>query len=184
VKIGYARASTDDQNLDLQIDALKAAGCDEIFEERGVSGAQKLRVGLGAALDKLGKGDVLAVWKLDRLGRSLPHLIETLEGIGERGGEFQSLFEAIDTTTPGGWLVFHMLGSLAEFERALISERTREGMKAAKKRGHHVGRPRRLDSHKIDTAKRLIETGQETQAGAAALVNVSISTLRRALRDT
>lgn len=130
----------------------------------------------------LSPGDVLAVWRLDRLGRSLPHLIEVLDGIGKAGAEFQSLSEAIDTTTAGGRLVFHMMGSLAEFERALIGERTKAGMKAAKRRGLHVGRPRKLTDHQLTHARALIESGQETRKGAAALLGVDESTLRRALR--
>ncbi|MEM7492310.1 MAG: recombinase family protein [Pseudomonadota bacterium] len=181
MKIGYARASTDEQNLDLQIDALQADGCTQIFEDRGISGSKIIRPGLTEALSAAGDGHVLVVWRLDRLSRSLPHLIETLDALGSRGVEFRSLTESIDTQSAGGKLVFHMMGALAEFERSLISERTREGMKAAKKRGKHVGRPRRLDSHKIETARRLIETGEETQASVAALLDVSVSTLRRAL---
>ena len=178
---GYARASTDEQILDLQIDALRDAGCERIFEDRGISGARAIRPGLSRALAAAGQDDVLVVWRLDRLSRSLPHLIDTLDTLGSRGVEFRSLTEAIDTQSPGGKLVFHMMGALAEFERSLISERTRKGMKAAKRRGRHVGRPRLLDPHKIETARRLIDTRDETQAGAASLLGVSVSTLRRAL---
>lgn len=181
MKIGYARVSTDEQNLDLQLHALGAAGCERVFEDRGVSGAARTRPGLSEALGVLAPGDVLVVWKLDRLGRSLQHLIEVLDSIGRAGAEFQSLSEAIDTTTAGGRLVFHMLGSLAEFERALIAERTSEGMKAARRRGRHIGRPKKLTAHQIEHARALIESGQETRAGAAALLGVGVSTLRRAL---
>lgn len=182
MKIGYARVSTDEQNLSLQCQALEAAGCERIFEDKGVSGGATKRPGLSAALAALAPGDVLTVWRLDRLGRSLPHLIELLDGVGKVGAEFHSLSESIDTKTAGGRLVFHMMGSLAEFERALIGERTKAGMKAAKRRGLHVGRPRKLTEHQLTHARSLIENGQETRKGAAALLGVDESTLRSALR--
>jgi len=181
VIFGYARVSTDEQLLDLQKDALHRAGCDEVFEDHGACGAVTDRPGLTKALAAVSDGDVFVVWRLDRLSRSLPHLIETIAELGRRGVEFRSLSEAIDTTTAGGRLYFHMMGALAEFERSLISERTREGMKAAKRRGRHVGRPKALTAHQIEVAQRLIESGQETQAGTAALLGVSLSTLRRAI---
>lgn len=143
VNIGYARVSTDDQNLDLQCAALKAAGCNPVFEDQ-VFGMAFRRPGLDQALARLGAGDSLVVWRLDRLGRSLPQLIDTIRLIGETGAEFRSLTESIDTTTAGGRLYFHMIGALAEFERSLIIERTRAGMKAAKARGIEVGRKRAL----------------------------------------
>lgn len=142
-KIGYARVSTDDQNLDLQINALDAAGCTRIFTDKGISGAQSERSGLTAARLALEEGDTLVVWRLDRLGRSLIHLIKLLDELGKQGVHFQSLTENLDTTSAGGRLVFHIMAALAEFERALISERTKAGMKAAKARGVHVGRPRK-----------------------------------------
>ena len=141
MKIGYARVSTDEQNLDLQRHALEAAGCEFVFEDR-VSGAAHERPGLATALARVQPGDALVVWKLDRLGRSLVHLIHVIDGLGKVGAGFVSLSESIDTGTAGGRLVFHMMGALAEFERSLISERTSAGMKAAKRRGRHVGRPR------------------------------------------
>ena len=181
MKIGYARVSTDEQNLDLQRAALEAAGCERVFEDQGISGAESARPGLAAALATLGAGDVLAVWKLDRLGRSLAQLIVMIDGIGQAGAGFQSLSESIDTTTAGGRLVFHVMGALAEFERSLIGERTRAGMQAAKRRGKAVGRPRKLSPHQLARARALIEAGEETRSGVAELFGVDVATLRRAL---
>lgn len=181
MKIGYARVSTDEQNLDLQRSALEAAGCEQVFEDRGISGADSNRPGLAAALAMLGPGDVLAVWKLDRLGRSLGQLIVMIDGIGKAGAGFQSLSESIDTTTAGGRLIFHVMGALAEFERSLIGERTRAGMQAAKRRGKAVGRPRKLSTHQLAHARALIEAGEETRAGVAELFGVDVATLRRAI---
>ena len=137
--VGYARVSTIDQDTALQLDALAAAGCAKVFEDRA-SGARGDRAGLRAALDYVRQGDVLIVWKLDRLGRSLPHLIETVTSLAARGVGFCSLTEAIDTTTPGGRLVFHLFGALGQFERDLIQERTRAGLVAAATRGRKGGR--------------------------------------------
>ncbi len=183
MKIGYARVSTEEQNLDLQHDKLYAAGCDRIFDDRGVSGAVADRPGLTAALDHIGKGDVLVVWKLDRLGRSLSFLISLIEELRERGADFHSLSDGIDTTTAGGQLVFHIMGALAEFERALIVERTKAGMEAAKQRGKHLGRPRMLTQRQIDHARRLIEKEEETTSSMAAIYGCSRSTLWRALKE-
>jgi DNA invertase Pin-like site-specific DNA recombinase len=152
MKIGYARVSTEDQNLDLQRQALIAAGCELIFEDSGCSGAKADRPGLAEALAHLRAGDVLVVWKLDRLGRSLPHLLKILEQIADAGAGFQSLSEAVDTTTAGGRLIYSVLGAIAEFERALISERTRAGMASARRRGVHVGRPRKQASRSLQQA--------------------------------
>lgn len=182
MKIGYARVSTDEQNLDLQRAALEAAGCERVFEDLGISGADFTRPGLAAALAALGPGDVLAVWKLDRLGRSLGQLITMIDRLGKAGAGFQSLSEAIDTTTAGGRLVFHVMGALAEFERSLIGERTKAGMQAAKRRGKAVGRPRKLTVHQLDHARALLTTGKETRAGVAELFGVDVATLRRALK--
>ncbi len=182
MKIGYARVSTDEQNLDLQRAALEAAGCEKVFEDWGVSGADFARPGLAAALAALGPGDVLAVWKLDRLGRSLGQLITMIDRLGKSGAGFQSLSEAIDTTTAGGRLVFHVMGALAEFERSLIGERTKAGMHAAKRRGKAVGRPRKLTAHQLDHARGLLTAGKETRAGVAELFGVDVATLRRALK--
>jgi DNA invertase Pin-like site-specific DNA recombinase len=182
MKIGYARISTEEQSLDLQRDALARAGCGEMFEDRGVSGVATHRPGLDAALKKIAHGDVLVVWKLDRLGRSLPHLIETVRQLGARGAGFTSLSESIDTTTAGGTLIFHMMAALAEFERALIVERVNAGIASAKKRGKHVGRPRKLTPEQIAHAREVIGGGLQTPAGMAGLLGVDHSTLWRSMR--
>lgn len=181
MKIGYARVSTDDQNLDLQKQALRKAGCSRIIEDSGLSGADRSRPGLHEAVSTLKKGDVLIVWKLDRLGRSLDHLITIIDTIGKQGAGFVSLTEDINTTTAGGRLVFHMMGALAEFERGLIAERTRAGMAAAKKRGKHVGRPFKLSRQQLDHARELIASGKESRYAVAELFGVDVKTLRRAL---
>jgi len=139
-KIGYARVSTDDQNLDLQIAALKRADCRRIFTDRGVSGLRPSRPGLDALLRRLRPGETLVVWRLDRLGRSLRALVDLIDTLGQRDIHFVSLTENIDTDSPGGRLLFHVMAALAEFERSLISERTRAGMAAARARGLNVGR--------------------------------------------
>lgn len=180
MKIGYARVSTLDQNPDLQHQALKAAGCEQIFEDR-ISGSAVKRPGLDQALGLLGQGDVLIVWRLDRLGRSLPHLIEVIRDIGNKGAGFRSLSESIDTTTAGGRLVFHMMGALAEFERALIVERTRAGIDAAKTRGVRLGRRPALSRAQLDHARALIEGGESASAVAQSL-KVGRATLYRALK--
>lgn len=182
MKIGYARVSTDDQNLALQVDALKAAGCDLIHQDLGVSGATSKRDGLDKALAELSQGDMLVVWKLDRLGRSLSFLIGMLDDFKQRGVGFQSLTDGIDTGTAGGKLVFHIMGALAEFERALIQERTKAGLDAAKRRGVKLGRKRKLSAAQIDHARAQIEAGAESIPAMARLLKVSAETLRRALR--
>jgi DNA invertase Pin-like site-specific DNA recombinase len=147
MKVGYARVSTHEQNLSLEKVALKEAGCGKIFLDH-VSGAKAERLGLEEAKAYVREGDTLVVWRLDRLGRSLKHLIETVTALEERGVGFQSLQESINTTTSGGRLVFHIFGALAEFERNLIRERTRAGLAAARARGRKGGRPRALDEKK------------------------------------
>lgn len=142
--IGYARISTIDQNLDLQLDALARAGCEAIYRDEGISGAKAQRPGLSKALKRLQKGDSLVVWKLDRLGRSMRHLIELTTLFENKGIGFHSLSDAIDTSTSGGKLYFHLMGAFAEFERDLISERTKAGMAAAKARGAQIGRPKKI----------------------------------------
>ncbi len=142
--IGYARISTIDQNLNLQLDALNAAGCEAIYQDEGISGAKAKRPGLMRALKRLSSDDVLIVWKLDRLGRSMRHLIELTTMFDDKGIGFRSLSDAIDTSTPGGKLYFHLMGAFAEFERNLISERTKAGMAAAKARGVKMGRPKNV----------------------------------------
>ena len=182
MKIGYARISTEEQSLDLQRDALKIAGCVEIFEDCGVSGVTVHRAGLDTVLSKIARGDTLVVWKLDRLGRSLPHLIDTVKQLGQRGAGFASLSESIDTTTAGGTLIFHIMGALAEFERSLIVERVNAGIAAAKKRGKHVGRPRKLTSEQIAHARDVIAEGKQTCGSMAEILGVDHSTLWRAMR--
>jgi len=141
--IGYARISTLDQNLDLQLDALKRAGCEKIFQDEGFSGAKAKRPGLDDTLAALKPGDHLIVWKLDRLGRSLRHLIDLITMFEARGIGFTSLSDGIETTTPIGKLFFHLSGAFAEYERSINSERTKAGMAAAKARGVRIGRPPR-----------------------------------------
>lgn len=184
MKIGYARVSTDDQSLALQRDALAQAGCETICEDAGVSGSVERRPGLDRALELLGQGDVLVTWRLDRLGRSLPHLITLVAGLNDRGCGFLSLSENIDTTSAGGKLVFHIMGALAEFERALIVERTRAGVAAARKRGQHLGRRKSLRPDQVRLARATIATGGQSTASMAQLLGVSKTTLWRALKVT
>jgi DNA invertase Pin-like site-specific DNA recombinase len=146
--IGYARVSTHEQTLNLQQDALQTAGCSKIFTDTA-SGAQAERKGLNEALGYVRKGDSLVVWRLDRLGRSLPHLITTMTSLEERGVGFKSLTENIDTTTSGGKLIFHIFGALTEFERNLIRERTQAGLNAARARGETGGRPKALTDKSV-----------------------------------
>lgn len=177
-KLGYARVSTLDQNLALQQDALKEAGCGEIFIEQ-MSGAVMERPALAKALEYARSGDILIVWKLDRLARSMKQLIETVEKLRLRGIGFGSLTEAIDTTTPQGVLVFHMFSALAEFERALIRERTRAGLKAAKRLGRRGGRPAKLTDDDLDAARTLLANPDITVAEVADRIGVSPATLYR-----
>ncbi len=148
MNIGYARVSTSDQNLHLQTDALKKIGCEQIFTDIA-SGAKTERPGLEQAIDYVRAGDTLVVWKLDRLGRSIQHLIQTIKTLNERQIGFKSLQENIDTTTSGGKLIFHIFSALAEFERNLIQERTGAGLKAARARGRLGGRPPLLDQKQV-----------------------------------
>src|SRR4051812_27683061 len=152
--IGYARVSTDDQNLDLQRDALQKAGCEQIYTDR-VSGTKAERKGLTEALSHLRSGDTLVVWRLDRLGRSLRHLIDTVTDLQTREIGFQSITESINTTTSGGKLVFHIFGALAEFEREIIRERTNAGLQAARARGRNGGRPKKLTDKQIQMLQHL-----------------------------
>lgn len=177
--IGYARVSTLEQNLDGQIDALTQAGCSRIFTDHA-SGAKTMRPELDKAMDYLREGDTLVVWKLDRLGRSLPHLVEVIEDLDKRGIEFRSLTESIDTTTPGGRLVFHMAAAFAQFERDLIKERTRAGLAAARSQGRLGGRPRLMTPERLKTARAMQENGS-SNAAIARVLGVSRSTVSRAL---
>ena len=160
VKIGYARVSTTDQNLDLQTDALEAAGCEKIFSDtpkewpchRGVSGAKAERPGLDKALDQLRKGDILVIWKLDRLGQSLSHLLSIIEDLQQKGVDFASVQDGFDTSTASGKMVFSVIGAMAEYERSLIRERTMAGLASARARGRKGGRPKQLDKGQVKVA--------------------------------
>jgi len=166
--IGYARVSTTEQDTALQTDALRKAGCARIFEDM-VSGAKADRPGLASALAYLRDGDVLLVWRLDRLGRSLAHLIEVIGALEGRGIGFRSLTEAIDTTTPGGRLIFHVFGALGQFERDLIRERTKAGLVAAAARGRKGGRKPVVSDEKLQRAKNHIAKGLSVREAAARL---------------
>lgn len=177
--IGYARVSTAEQDLALQLDALARAGCARVFEDTA-SGATAERPGLTAALAFAREGDVLVAWKLDRLGRSMPHLIETVNALEARGVGFRSLTEAIDTTTPGGRLIFHIFGALGQFERDLIRERTRAGLDAAAARGRRGGRRPVVTEEKLRRARTLMAQGL-TVREVAARIKVGKTALYAAL---
>ncbi len=179
--IGYARVSTAEQNPELQIDALRAAGCSRIFTDY-VSGTKTSRPELDRALDHLRPGDTLVVWKLDRLGRSLAHLVETVKSLAERNVGFRSLQDPVDTTSAGGRLVFHVFAALAEFERDLIRERTHAGLAAARARGRVGGRKRALTPAQVQMARELLADRQRDVASVAATFGVNRATLYRALR--
>ncbi|MGX4864207.1 recombinase family protein [Escherichia coli] len=166
--IGYARVSTAEQDTALQTDALRNAGCERFFEDTA-SGAKADRPGLADALAYLRDGDVLVVWRLDRLGRSLPHLIETVGKLEARGVGFRSLTENIDTTTPGGRLIFHVFGALGQFERDLIRERTKAGLTAAAARGRKGGRKPVVTADKLQRARELVANGLNVREAAARL---------------
>ncbi len=177
--IGYARVSTDDQNLDAQTDALTAAGAERLFSDK-ISGSKRERLELNKMLDQLRDGDVVIVTKYDRLARSLKDLLEIVETIREHGAGFRSLAEDIDTTTPAGRLVFHVFASIAQFERERISERTREGLASARKRGRIGGRPPALTTAQKDEVRRMRDDEQRAVAEIARLFKVSERTVRRA----
>lgn len=178
--VGYARVSTQDQDLALQREALTSAGCEKLFTEKA-SGAQRDRPALQAALHYTRSGDTLVVWKLDRLARSLKQLIETVEELEERKIGLRSLTEAIDTTTSGGKLVFHVFAALAEFERGLIRERTRAGLDAARAQGRTGGRPPAMKAADLAAARALLRDPEITVANAAKRLGVAPSTLYRHL---
>jgi len=179
-KIGYARVSTLDQDEALQHDALTAAGCARIFTDKA-SGKLEHRPALDALLGQLRPGDTVVVWRLDRLGRSLRHLLETVADLEQRGVGFASLTEQIDTSTPGGKLVFHLFGALAEFEHALIRERTMAGLAAARARGRVGGRPTVWTVEKLVTARQMHAAGQHDVAAIARVLGVSRASVYRAL---
>jgi DNA invertase Pin-like site-specific DNA recombinase len=176
--IGYARVSTQDQTLDLQLDALEKIGCKEIFTDT-ISGAKVERKGLDQALSYVREGDTLVVWKLDRLGRSLKHLIETIANLNNRKIGFKSLTENIDTTTSGGKLVFHFFGALAEFERDIIRERTKAGLQAARARGRKGGRPKALTGKKLAMAQSLFDDKTNPIDDICKTLHISRATLYR-----
>ena len=176
--IGYARVSTLDQTLALQQDALTAAGCADIYTDT-VSGSVTDRLGLSQALSHLRLGDTLVVWRLDRLGRSLPHLIETVRQLQERGVGFRSLQEQIDTTTSGGKLIFHVFGALAEFERDLIRERTHAGLAAARSRGRLFGRPKSLTPQQVKQLQSLAKDERNTVTEICETLGISRATFYR-----
>ncbi|MGJ0514344.1 MAG: recombinase family protein [Methylomicrobium sp.] len=178
--VGYARVSTQDQNPALQLDAPQAAGCEKVFVEKA-SGAQRDRPELSAALDYLRAGDSLVVWKLDRLARSLKQLIETGVLLESREIGLRSLTEAIDTTTAGGKLIFHVFGALAEFERSIIRERTKAGLEAARARGKKGGRPPALVAKDLAAAKAMLSDPEITMEEVAKRLRVAPSTLYRHL---
>lgn len=182
MKIGYARVSTKDQGVELQDEALRAFGCEKLFVETA-SGVSKDRPVLHEALEFARAGDILVVWKLDRLARSLRQLIDTVEQLAERGVGFASITEAIDTTTPGGKMIFHVFGALAEFERELIRERTASGLRSAKARGVKLGRPNALKTNDLEVARSLKRAGKMTAAQIASHLGVSRATLYRALSE-
>ena len=172
MKIGYGRVSTADQHLRMQEDALRQAGCDEIFTDI-ISGAKTERPGLEKALAYLRKNDTLVIWKLDRLGRSIQHLIQIVNDLQERKIGLQSLQENIDTSTSGGKLIFHIFSALAEFERSLIQERTQTGLRAARARGRLGGRPPLLDNRQVNRMLDLYHEGKTTVAEICKIYNVS-----------
>ena len=177
--LGYARVSTADQHLAAQLDRLETAGCERVFSET-IGGSVKERPELARLLDQLRAGDVVTVTKYDRLARSLPQLLEIVRRIEAKGAGFRSLAEDIDTTTPAGRLIFHVFGSIAEFERARIAERTREGLAAARKRGRVGGRRHVLSTEQREEVRRMRDGEGRSTAEIARLFKVSAATIRRA----
>jgi len=175
--IGYARVSTQDQNLELQRQALQAAGCAKVYED-AMSGLRADRPGLALAMELLREGDTLVVWKLDRLGRSVKGLVDLVESLQAKGIQFKSLTDAIDTSTPSGRFFFHVMASLAQMERELIAERTKAGLAAARKAGRVGGRKRSMTPAKIEAARTLMQQGTPAKDVAATL-GVSVPTLYR-----
>jgi DNA invertase Pin-like site-specific DNA recombinase len=179
--IGYARISTHDQTLALQLDALKKAGCEKIFTDT-VSGTKAERKGLTEAFSHLRNGDTLVVWRLDRLGRSLRHLIDTVTELHGRGVGFKSLQENIDTTTSGGKLVFHIFGALAEFEREIIKERTRAGLASARSRGKVGGRPKALTPKEVQMLNNMAADKSLTVSDICKTLGIGRTTFYRYLK--
>ena len=179
MRVGYARTSTIDQKLDLQIDALKQVGCEKIFTDHGVSGSTSVRPGLDEVLDYTRKGDTLVIWKLDRLGRSLSHLLEVVEGLKERGVQFASVHDGFDTSTAAGKMFFSLMGAMAEYERNLITERTMAGLASARARGRTGGRPKALEESQIKVAISLAHADEMTVKEICEQVGCSRSTYYR-----
>ncbi|WP_112496041.1 recombinase family protein [Agrobacterium tumefaciens] len=182
-KIGYARVSTNEQHLDLQLKALEANGCHRTFTDQGISGSTFDRPGLAEALNAVRAGDMFIVWRLDRLGRSLIDLIGAINDLGKREVEFRSLNEAIDTSTSGGRLTFHIMAAMAEFERAIISERTKAGMSAARSRGSFIGRPPALTPQQIIEARDAMMIDKVSLDDLAERYQVHPRTLVRGLKQ-
>lgn len=182
-KIGYVRVSDKDQTEDLQIDALKQAGCDVIYGDHGVSGSIAKRKGLNELLASLQAGDTLIVWKLDRLGRSTIHLLQMLDDLRKRDVDFKAITQGIDTTTAVGRMLYGQLAVFAEFEREQIRERTKAGMEAARKRGKHIGRPKKLTEKQVAYARIRLETRRDTIAHMAQDFDVAPITLSRAISN-
>ena len=180
--IGYARVSTLDQNLDLQKDALKQAGCKQIFEDK-ISGVKTEREGLIKAFAMLREGDTLVVWKLDRLGRSLKHLVQTVHDLQEQGIGFKSLQENLDTTSSGGKLIFHIFAALAEFERDIIRERTNAGLTAARARGRQGGRPKGRDATKRAAAMALSQDKSRPVTEICKMLGISRTSFYRYIQS-
>lgn len=178
--IGYARVSTQDQDAAAQLAALKTFGCELVFQEKA-SGGRWDRPELHRLLGQLRKGDVLVVWKLDRLSRSLKDVLVLMEKVDQAGAGFRSLTEAIDTTSPGGRMLMQIVGTFAEFERAMLRERTRSGLDAARKQGRVGGRRPKLKTHQQQEIVQLVNSGQKTAADAARLFNVHPATVSRLL---
>jgi DNA invertase Pin-like site-specific DNA recombinase len=181
-RIGYARVSTEDQNLALQLDALQQAGCEIIFKDKGASGAKIARPGLDKAMACLQKGFELVVWKIDRLGRDTEHLNRTARELLQQGIGFQSLCEFIDLNTPNGRLLYRILAAFAEYERDVISVRTKAGMASARSRGVALGRPRKLSAANIAKARHMLAKGSSSASVVAKKLKVSPLTLARALK--
>ena len=181
--IGYARVSTQDQSLASQEDALNRAGCERIYSDK-TSGTQDDRTGLAKALEVLREGDTLIVWKLDRLGRSLSHLVELVNDLKHKGVGFKSLQESIDTTSGVGKLMFHFFASLAEFERDIIQERTKAGLASARARGKKGGRPRSLDMKQTALAKAMYNDKQNLVKDICKTLGVGKTTFYRYINGT
>jgi DNA invertase Pin-like site-specific DNA recombinase len=181
VKVGYVRVSRQDQNTDLQRKELEAAGCEKIFEEK-ISSRKERRPVLEETLDYVRSGDILVVWRLDRLGRSLKELIELVNDLQARGVEFKTLMESLDTTTPGGKLIFHVFASIAEFERDIIRERTMARLEAARARGRKGGRKRVMDQKKVVLASSMLKDRSNSVTDVCEALGISRATLYRYIR--